>query len=127
MKLSPGGLRSLCEVNVVELKFTRRNQKPGKSPTRRMLATLDADLLNSKEGLSILNFKPPTSAPAYNAESRGLLVVWDIFLQTWRSVPAAGCEIISLIPTRPVEKFWDHFNSSIGNMNAGQKAAFHDK
>lgn len=123
MKLSLGGLKTLCENNVVELKFIRRTN----GIPRRMLATLDRKILDSKLGREILNFKTPTQAPAYNAASKGLLTVWDIFFQDWRMIPVATCEVVSVVPSNPPEKFWEYFNKSIGNMSADQKAAFMNK
>ena len=126
MKLSLGGLEKLCNVNVVELKFTRRLPK-GNSTTRRMFATTDWILLNSKEGLQILNFRIPTSQPAYNARTRGLLPVWDLFMQDFRNIPASSCDVISTVPTRPPETFWNYFNDILSKMSATQKAAFMEK
>ena len=127
MKLSLGGLKTLLESNVVEIKFLRRMKIIGRPATRRMLATLDRGVLDSKLGREILNFKPPTQAPAYEPTSRGLLPVWDIFFQDWRMVPVSNCEVVSVVPSKPPEKFWEYFNKTIGNMTADQKAAFMDK
>lgn len=123
MRLTLGGLEKLCRENVVEVKFTRRIPK-GNSTTRRMFATCDSLLLESKEGLSILNYRIPTSAPAYDARSRGLLPVWDIFMQDHRNIPASSCEVISVVKTRPPETFWEYFNNILSKMSASQKAAF---
>ncbi len=123
MKLTLGGLEQLCKQNVVEVKFTRRHSK-GNLSTRRMLATCDFSLLESKEGLSILNYKIPRNPPAYNARSRGLLPVWDIFMQDHRNIPADNVEVISTVPTRPVETFWKYFNDILSKMSSAQKAAF---
>jgi hypothetical protein len=123
VKLSLGGLEQLCRENVVEVKFTRRHPK-GNSTTRRMLATCDFSLLESKEGIAILNYKVPTNAPAYNARSRGLLPVWDIFMQDHRNIPANNCEVISTVPTRPIEEFWKYFNEILSKMSGNQKATF---
>lgn len=123
MRLTLGGLEQLCRENVVEVKFTRRHAK-GKSTTRRMLATCDSALLESKEGLEILNYRIPTGAPAYDARSRGLLPVWDLFMQDHRNIPASNCEVITVTKTRPPEVFWEYFNKILSKMSANQKAAF---
>jgi hypothetical protein len=99
----------------------------GRPATRRMLATLDTVLLSSKLGMSILNFKPPTQSASYNAASKGLLTVWDLFMQDWRNIPVSSSIVVSTIPTRPPEKFWDYFNNVLSRMSAAQKAAFCDK
>lgn len=125
MKLSIGGLKQLCQTNVVELKFVRRTKVT--PPTRRMLATLDPMILDSELGRKILNFKPPTKNAAYDAASRGLLTVWDLIFQDWRNIPVEGCEVVSTVPSRPPEKFWEYFNKVLGKMTAQQKAAFISK
>jgi hypothetical protein len=127
VNLSLDGLKKLCRSNIVELKFNRRLRIVGKPSTRRMLATLDAELLNSTLGKEILNFKPPSKSPAYNAESKGLLTVWDILFQDWRNIPVNATTVVSSVPTKPVEKFWEYFDKVIGKMTATQKAAFMDK
>ena len=128
MKLSLDGLERVCLSNVVEIKFNRRLRVVGKPATRRMLATKDVELLNSKEGLKILNFKAPMQSPPYNAASKGLLTVWDILFQDWRNIPVNAATVVSMIPTKPTaEKFWEYFNNVLVKMTAIQKAAFMDK
>ena len=124
MNLSLGGLDKLCRTNVVELKFKRRMPVKGKPLERRMFATRNFALLESPEGKEILNYTPPTQSPAYNAASRGLLTVWDIFMQDWRNIPATSVEVISTITA---DKFWEYFTNVLSKMTASQKAAFMDK
>jgi hypothetical protein len=126
MALSVGGLKKLCSTNVVELKFVRRNKLRIPS-TRRMLCTLDATLLNSTLGKEVLNFKPPRFSPPYNAESKGLVTVWDVIMQDWRNVPADACEVVTATPTKPVQTFWNYFDKVLSKMTASQKRSFMDK
>lgn len=127
MKLSLDGLKKLCNVNLVELRFTRRLKFTNLPPTRRMLATLDAELLNSALGKQILNFRPPTQSAPYNAASKNLLTVWDLLYQDWRNVPVENVFVVSAVPTKPQEKFWEYFDKVIGKMTAAQKANFMSK
>lgn len=127
MKLSLTGLGQLCNDNLVELKFNRRLKFQGSPNTRRMLATLDSQLLNSTMGKEILNFKPPTQTASYNAASKNLLTVWDILFQDWRNIPVESAIVITAIPTKPQEKFWEYFDSVIRKMTAQQKAHFMSK
>ena len=127
MKLSLDGLRKLCSNNLVELKFNRRLKLVGIPPTRRMLATLDSELLNSTLGKEVLNFKPPVKNPSYNAPSRGLLTVWDLLFQDWRNIPTENVFVVATVPTKPQEKFWEYFDKVIGKMTAAQKANFMSK
>jgi hypothetical protein len=123
VKLTLAGLEQLCRENVVEVKFTRRHAK-GTSTTRRMLATCDSQLLESTDGLKILNYRIPSAAPAYDARARGLLPVWDIFMQDYRNIPVNNTEVISVVSTRPLETFWEYFNNILSKMSASQKASF---
>jgi hypothetical protein len=124
VKLSVDGLYRLCQENIIEVKFTRRLQNVGKGTIRRMYATLDSELLNSKEGFQILRFKPPAQSPAYNAASKGLVTVWDVLFQDWRNIPANTAEVITVTPTKPLDEFWKYFNSTIRNMTDKDKANF---
>lgn len=129
MAFTVSGLTELCRKNVVELKFVRRN-KLRIPPTRRMLCTLDWPLLNSDEGKRLLNFKAPRFAPPYNAASKGLVVVWDIIMQDWRTVPADACEAVSAIKTSPVgqqKNFWEYYDKVLRKMTSTQKKGFMDK
>ena len=123
MSVSIGGLKSLCEKNVVELLFKKRTN----GLHRRMLATLDYSLLNSPEGMQIFNFKPPRYFPPFDASSKGLVTLFDIFMLNWRNVPASSVEIIMAIPTQPPDAFWDYFDKFISKMSATQKASFMQK
>ena len=125
MGLTVEGLRQVLVSNVVELKFSRKNLIFGRPPTRRMLASLNLDILNSDLGRSVLNFKPPTHTPAYNASSYNLLVVFDLFMQDWRAIPANNTEIINILPSKP-EEFWEYFNNFLSKMTSIQKATFMD-
>lgn len=110
--------------NVVELRFSRRRPKQNISTIRRMLCTLDFNLLNSEKGIKILNFKTPKSSVSYNTQNKGLIVVWDILKQDWRTVNTESCQIISTISTNPPDTFWEYFESTIMAMSPSQKAAF---
>jgi hypothetical protein len=126
MAISVRALQQLCQQNVVELTFTRRNQMRY-PPNRRMLCTLDGKLLNSDEGKKILNFKPPRYSSPYNAAAKGLVTVWDIIMQDWRNVPVEACKVAVAIPTKNQKDFWEFFDKKIKKMSASQKAFFIDK
>jgi hypothetical protein len=127
MGLTVGNLRKICQQSVVELKFIRRIPKIGMPPFRRMLCTLNVPLLNGDIGKNILNFIRPTNNPPYNAEEKGLVVVWDILMQNWRAIPAASCEIavVYKLSTKADQaKFFKFFDTVIGKMNEAQKRSF---
>jgi len=127
VNLSPGGLSQLLNSGVAEIKFVRKRPVRNRPATRRMLATLCSPILDSELGRDILNFKPPTSSPSYNASNYNLLVVYDIFMQDWRAVPLDKTEVIRVLPSEPVEAFWEYFFETIAKMSATQKAAFMDQ
>ena len=122
--ISGSGLASLLTSNVAEFKFNRRNPKPDSPTTRRMLATLDPNILDSDIGRSVFNFKPPGQGAPYNPASKGLVIVFDLFMQNWRAIPAEGIELNKTIPSSPPELFWEYFKENLATMSASQKAAF---
>lgn len=130
MGLSVANLKKLCQQAVVELKFKRRLNKLGFPPNRRMLCTLNVPLLNGDIGKNILNFTRPNNRPPYNAESKGLVVVWDIIMQNWRAIPAESCEVatvFNLLSKADQAKFFNFFDKVIMKMTASQKKNFMDK
>ena len=116
-QVSLSSLRETLLSNVCEIRFAKRT-----SPElRTMLCTLDTSLLNSINGRTTLNFKPPTQAPDYNPESKNLLLVWDIIMQNWRMVSMDNCNLIKTIPR---DEFWEYFNEFIYPMTLEEKNAF---
>lgn len=127
MKLSDNGLAQLLQANVVELKFVRRHPSSNRPATRRMIASLNSDILDSDLGRNILNFKPPVNRAAYNPSKHKLLFVFDFFMQDWRAIPVDSTEVIRVLPSNPASEFWDYFSTSLAKMTAAQKAAFMDQ
>ena len=124
---SVNGLRILCESNVVELIFFRRDISKNKTDMRRMLCTLNRALLNSEFGIKTLNFKRPMQSPPYNAAAKGLVTVWDIFRQDWRNVPVKSAYIMPAphtMPAEPVEEFIEYFDKVIKPMTLEQRRQF---
>lgn len=126
MAISVGGLMSLCDRNVVELKFKRRT-KGIVPPTRRMFCTRNGTLLNSVFGKEVLNFKKPKYPPPYNAAAKGLVTVWDILLQDHRNVSTETCEVIAVVPLVPLKAFIEYFDKAIRPMTTDQKRRFMKK
>jgi len=121
MKTNLGNLKSALQGNVCEILFEKRRPKSGDSSQRRMLCTLDQNLLNSVNGRTTLNYKPPTQATKYNPESKNLLPVWDIMMQDWRMVSLDNCQILNTIPE---DNFFEYFNESIYPMSADEKRIY---
>jgi hypothetical protein len=121
MRVSLASLQTLQKSNVVEIKFMRRNFKPGSPPTRRMLCTGDLSLLNSPQGRVALNFRPAYNKPAYNPTPKNLIVTWDIFMQDYRMINMDACEMITVVPNA---NFWKFFNEKLALMSAAQKVIF---
>ena len=86
-----------------------------------MLCTNNISLLNSTKGKYSLRYDAPKEAPKYNPSSKNLLVVWDIFMQSWRTI---NCDNVDLINSWAEEDFWDIFNESFAPMSANNKIAF---
>lgn len=127
MKLSQGGLLTLLQNNVIELRFRRRRPKPGWNSYRRMLCTNDFQLLNSVPGKIALHFKPPTGPPPYPWRIKNLVCTWDLFWQEWRMVSVETHDVVTVIPTKPPEQFWSYFNIYLESMSPSDKVAFMNK
>ena len=115
-------LKIMLLSNVCEVKFARRNPKPGRPASRRMLCTNNVQLLNSVEGRTVLNYRPPRQAPDYNPNQENLIITWDILMQDFRTI---NCDTVDLITTLEAdETFWVYINEKIAPMSAGEKMAF---
>ena len=123
MKTTLPNLKNLLSQNVCEIVFARRRPKPDKPPVRRMLCTLDDNILNSTNGRLSLNYKPPGGAMPYNPETKNLLLVWDIFMQDWRMVNMDACDLVNTIPEN---EFWNYFNTTLLQMTPQQKMTYMD-
>lgn len=125
MKIGATTLNALLEHNVVEIKFKRRNPKPGQSLTRRMLCTNSPVILQSDAGRQTLNYNSPAGGPKYSAASKNIVITWDIFKQDYRAVSMDNCVLINQIPvTGDGRDFWVYFNENIHPMTTGQKQSF---
>jgi len=115
-------LKTMLLSKVCEVKFARRNPKPGRPASRRMLCTNNVQLLNSVEGRTVLNYQPPRQAPAYNPNQENLIITWDILMQGFRTI---NCDTVDLISTLDADDtFWSYLNEKIAPMSAGEKMAF---
>ena len=123
MKTTLTALKDLLGKNVCEIVFVRRRPRQNRPAFRRMLCTLDTELLNSTNGRISLNFRPSSNVLPYNAEAKNLLPVWDIFMQDWRMVNMDECNLINTIKQ---EDFWNYFNNTLITMSQQQKIGFMD-
>lgn len=125
MKVSVATLRTIVQNNVTEIKFFRRRPKAGYPATRRMLCTTSFTLLNSTEGRLVLNYRPTSRPPRFNPTQRDLLIVWDIFMQDYRCVNMAACNLVATIPAN--KEFWKYFTQKLARLTPQQKIAFMNK
>jgi hypothetical protein len=125
MKVSVATLRTIVQNNVTEIKFFRRRPKAGYPATRRMLCTTSFTLLNSTEGRLVLNYRPTNRPPKFNPTQRDLLIVWDIFMQDYRCVNMAACNLVATIPAN--KEFWKYFTQKLARLTPQQKIAFMNK
>jgi len=115
-------LKSILLNKVCEVKFARRNPKPGRPSTRRMLCTNNVQLLNSVEGRTILNYNPPRQAPNYNPNQENLIITWDILMQDFRTI---SCDSVDLVTTLEADAtFWDYLSEKISPMTPEEKMNF---
>lgn len=115
-------LDSLLKENVLDLRFARRITAPGKPPTRRMLCTKSYNLLNSINGRTTLNYRPPAGPKVFEEGKHNACIVWDILMQDYRIVPAESVNVIRQIPAN--EEFWKVFNEEIYPMSQQSKVDF---
>ena len=114
-------LISMLNDGVVDITFSRTIPVKGKSPTRRMYASQCSQILSSNNGRITLNYRPPTKTAPYNAQSKGLVVVWDILMQDYRTINPNNVTINTYIDA---DDFWEYFNANIFNMTGDEKIAF---
>lgn len=123
MKVAISTLKSLLNDNVVEIKFKRRNVKPGAPITRRMLCTNSNLILNSSEGRRVLGYTPTTTSKTYNTDSKNLIVTWDILKRGYRMISMDNCELVSQLSQ---EDFWQYYNEKLSSMTPGEVTTFYN-
>ena len=121
MQISRSGLDNLLRSNVCEVRFVRRDPRPGDGPTRRMLCTKDLSILTSVNGRTTLNYRPPRGGMQINEAMQNICVVWDILMQNYRNVAMDSCTLIQSIPGA---EWWEYFNENIYPMSPEQKLSF---
>lgn len=122
MKVSLPTLKNLLLSNVAEIKFLRKRPKVGSPPSRRMLCTNSLSLLMSPEGRLALNYRRAINMPKYNPSAKNILITWDIFMQDYRCINMAACDLINVIPAN--KTFWNFFNQKLALMSTDQKVRF---
>lgn len=122
MKVSLPTLKNLLLTNVAEIKFLRRRPKPGTPSTRRMLCTNSLQLLMSPEGRLALNYKRAINTPRYDPDAKNLIITWDIFMQDYRCINVAACDLINAIPAN--KTFWNFFNQRLALLSTNEKVRF---
>ncbi len=111
--------------NVADIRFVRRRPKAGQPPTRRMLCTKSASLLESTNGRISLNYMPPKGTKQFNESLENALVVWDIFMQDYRIVSCDQVNLINSIPAN--DEFWNYYNENLLSMTGDQKLLIGEK
>lgn len=120
--MSPGAFQNLVQSNVLDIRFVRRRPRASRPPTRRMLCTLNSEILLSVNGRTVLNYLPPANNLPYTISDKGLVMVWDILMQNFRMVSSESVSILEKFP--PGEEFWNHFNTNIRTMDGQAKQSF---
>jgi len=122
MKVSLPTLKNILLSNVAEIKFVRKRPKLGSAPTRRMLCTNNLKLLMSPEGRLALNYRRAINQPKFNPTASNVLITWDIFMQDYRCINMAACNLIQAIPAN--ESFWKFFNERLALLSPNDKLRF---
>ena len=121
MQIARPALDTLLRSNVCEVRFVRRDPRPGDGPTRRILCTKDLSILTSINGRTTLNYRPPKGGMQINEALQNICVVWDIMMQDYRNVAMDSCTLIQQIPAAD---WWEYFNENIYPMAPEQKLSF---
>lgn len=127
MKVSASSLRGMLNQSVCDIRFVRRNPKPGASRTRRMLCTTSRTFLETIAAKSVFGFSPPAGNPKYNASAKNLVMAYDLFMQNFRAVNGDEVEVLQVFPTNTeaqINEFWKHFSENIAPMSAADKERF---
>lgn len=115
-------LNRLLQQNVLDIRFVRRRPRAGVPPTRRMLCTLNENILNSVNGRTVLNYFPPTNTVPYELSGKNLSMTWDIMMQDFRMVSAESTTVVNTY--KPDDTFWQYFNENILPMDVAAKSGF---
>jgi RecB family endonuclease NucS len=86
-----------------------------------MICTKSYDILNSVNGRTTLNYRPPSGPVQVNEARDNLIVVWDILMQNYRAISMTSCDLIQDIAAND---FWEYFNENIYPMSPAQKFSF---
>ena len=122
MRVNLPTLKRILLKNIAEVKFDRRRPYSEVQLTRRMLCTNDATFLNTAKAAIALNYRPPRSGPQYDADSKNLIITWDVFMQDFRTISVDNAQLISVIPAN--DKFWAYFTEKLSNMSTADKISF---
>lgn len=76
----------------------------------------------SPEGRLALNYRRAIKQPKYNPQAKDLIVTWDIFMQDYRCINMAACELIQAIPAN--QSFWKFFNERLALLSPTAKIRF---
>ena len=120
--MTSSALDRILLQNVCDIRFVRKRPIKGRANTRRMWATKSWEMLNSTNGRVTLNYRPPRKNKTYNESKNGVIIVWDILMQDYRTNNAAMCEIITTV--KAGDDFWSLFNDTILPMNSEDKMNF---
>jgi len=120
--ISYSSLKSLLLSNIAEIRYVRRLPTQQKGNTRRMWCTNSVKLLNSFNGINILNYRVPKVMPKFNPNEKNIIITWDILMQDFRCVNMDSCDLLQSMPDD--DKFWEYFNENIYVMSTQQKISF---
>lgn len=76
----------------------------------------------SPEGRIALNYRRAINYPKFDPNAKNLLITWDIFMQDYRCINMAACDLINVIPAN--KQFWKFFNERLSLLDASQKMRF---
>ncbi len=119
-------LKNLLTYNVCEIVFVRRRPEraPDRPEIRRMLCTIDQNLLTSPNGIKSLRFRRPKTSRRLDEVKHDIVVVWDLLMQDYRNVSMDTCYLRQTIPTDIT--FWKYYDNTLLKLSPQQKLQFMD-
>ncbi len=121
-------LLNFFHSHIIEMRFTRRHDKQGYNPNRRMVCTANWKYLSSMFTRRIFNWKTPKTRRGVSwYKRRGLMIVWDLMIKDFRIIPVGGIKFVSAYKcTSLIEKgrFYLFYRKQVGTLTESQQKKY---
>ncbi len=128
--LSIDGWHKILSTHMCEIVFNRRHEKLGYPMHRRLLGTNCRQFMTGLPFKLAFHFNPPRNVPFYNRQIRGLVCVFDILWQDFRTFGIENAYLVNALPVyslKDQKEFWKWFNGDVVKWSAAYKESFMQK